>query len=217
MTRANISTLTFVLDGPKPIARRRRAFSLMEMLLALAISATLLTAMLSALDSSFKGYKQTTETASTHVISRIVMHRLLAMVRTGVDFGPFPADVLDKNQNPVASDFFEFVSQRDYAGGVNQVTRIEFRPGANQGDPGELWYVILQPQAPTPLKLEERPLISGVLNATFTLSYDIGPKLKLATIDLTIAPNDSQDIVIGADATPQTIRLVASASPRQLQ
>lgn len=198
-------------------AARRRAFSLVEMLLALAISATLLTATLAALDSSFKGYKATTESASTHVVSRIVMHRLLAMVRTGVDFGPFPADVLDSAQNPVQSDFFEFVSGRDLAGGINRVTRIERRPGANPSDPGELWYVLLQPQAPTPVVLEEWPLLSGVLNATFTLTYDIGPKLKRATIDLTIAPNDSKDIVIGADTLPQTIRLVASASPRQLE
>ncbi|RMD63684.1 MAG: prepilin-type N-terminal cleavage/methylation domain-containing protein, partial [Planctomycetota bacterium] len=49
-----------------PPSGRWRGFSLVEMLLALAISATLLTAALAALDSSFKGYKATTESASTH-------------------------------------------------------------------------------------------------------------------------------------------------------
>lgn len=197
-----------------PPSGRRRGFSLVEMLLALAISATLLTAALAALDSSFKGYKATTESASTHVVSRIVMHRLLSMLRTGVDFGPFPADVLDPAQNPLTSDFVEFVSGRDHQGGINRVTRIELRPGAN-GQPGQLWYVLLEPQQPAPVILEERPLLDGVVAASFILRYDVGPRLRRATIDLTIAPNDSQDLVIGADATPQTIRLVASTSPRQ--
>ena len=64
----------------QPIARR--GLSLLEMLIALAISAMLLTAALSALDVMFKGYKQTTESASTHVVSRIVMSR-----RAGTSWG----------------------------------------------------------------------------------------------------------------------------------
>jgi prepilin-type N-terminal cleavage/methylation domain-containing protein len=55
--------------------RHRRGFSLVEMLVALTITATLLTAALTALDAGFKGYKFTTDGASTHVVSRITMHR----------------------------------------------------------------------------------------------------------------------------------------------
>ena len=72
---------------PRP---RRRGFNLIEVLIALAITATLLTATLAALDASFRAYQATTEEVSTQSIGRIVMHRMLTLIRTGTDFGPFP-------------------------------------------------------------------------------------------------------------------------------
>ena len=213
--------------------RARRGFSLVEMLIALTISATLLTAALAALDSMFKGYKQTTESASTHVVSRIVMNRLLGLVRTGEEFGPFPTDVLDASQNPVVSDMFEMVTARDSNGTITEITRIEYRapeePDGVSGEEGgeeevevtpvattgQLWYVLVDPNAGSEIIVAEQPLLDGVRSATFTLHYDIGPRLQRATIDLVIEPNDDVDITIGTDSVPQTIRMVASASPRQ--
>lgn len=192
---------------------------MIEILIALTISAMLMTATLAALDASYKQYKSTTESASTHVVSRIVMHRLLAMIRTGVEFGPFPADVYDLAQNPVVSDFIEFRSERDLAVGLNRITRIELRAGPDPAGPGELWYVLIDAGASNPLITEERPLIRGVVQLAFTLRYNQQDALlDRATIDMTIEPNDSQDLRLGAtgDASaPQTIRLVASAAPRQ--
>ncbi|MEC9373263.1 MAG: prepilin-type N-terminal cleavage/methylation domain-containing protein [Planctomycetota bacterium] len=198
-----------------PRRDRRAGFSLVEMLIALTISATLLTATLAALRSSFQHYKSTTESASTHVVSRIMMHRLLTMIRTGDEFGPYPDDPLDPLQNPVTgAQFIEFVSQRDLDGGVNRVTRIEFRDG-DEGESGEIWYVLIEPGDPAVI-LEERPLLSGVRQAAFTLDFNRQTwRLDRATIDMTVEPNDSRDLTIGGDATPETIRLVASAVPRQ--
>ncbi len=196
----------------------RAGFSIVEMLIALTISATLLTATLTALHSTFQHYKSTTESASTHVVSRMVMHRMMAMIRTGVDFGPIPLDPVDPNQNPVVDTFIEFVSQRDNEGGIDRVTRIEFRPPPDDAPPdapGQLWHMLLEPGSP-PTILEERPLLDGVRDATFTLHYNEQTwRLDRAEIDLTIEPNDSEDLTIAADTTPQTIRLVASAAPRQ--
>ena len=225
----------------RTIQSRRRAFSLIEMMMALAISSMLLTAALVALDTMFKSYKQTTESASTHVISRIVMNRLLGMIRTGSDFGPIPNNVLDTGQNPRFSDYFEYVSKRDDDGDITQITRIEYRrpgqaallqdwgnadaaPIADPDDPdappivdgpGELWLVNIDPNDGDPLITSENPLISGVRSAIFTLHYDVGPMLVRGTADLVIEPNDSVDLTIGADSIPETIRLVASAAPRQ--
>ncbi|HPO94205.1 MAG TPA: prepilin-type N-terminal cleavage/methylation domain-containing protein [Phycisphaerales bacterium] len=193
----------------------RRAFSLVEMLIALTISATLLTATLTAFDASWRAYKDTTESASTHVVSRIVMHRILAMVRTGTEFGPYPDDVLDASQNPLTSTSIEFVAEADRLAGNNRVTRIERRAVANTTDQFELWYVLINRADGS--TIEERPLLANVREALFILEYEPGPRLVRATIDLSIRPNDEDDLRVGGiDRTPM-IRLVASAEPRQLQ
>ena len=200
----------------------RRAFSLVEMLIALTISATLLTATLTAFDASWRAYKDTTESASTHVVSRIVMHRILAMVRTdeilsflAEQFGPYPDDVLDASQNPLTSTSIEFVSEADRLAGNNRITRIERRAVANTTDQFELWYVLINRADGS--TIEERPLLANVREALFILEYEPGPRLVRATIDLSIRPNDEDDLRVGGtDRTPM-IRLVASAEPRQLQ
>jgi prepilin-type N-terminal cleavage/methylation domain-containing protein len=60
--------------------RRRRGFNLVEMLIALAITAALLSATMVALDASFMAYQTTTEVASTHTISRLAMLRLMTLI-----------------------------------------------------------------------------------------------------------------------------------------
>jgi len=219
------------------LARRRHGLSLIEMLIALTISATLLTAALAALNAMFKGYKQTTESASTHVVSRIVMSRIQGMLRTGEDFGPIPAQILDSAMNPIASDYFEFVGQKDAGGEPLEIVRIEYRyPGENEGrlltwsatngtrpidpndppapGPGELWFMLFDATTTPPTLVQEHPLLTGVRVVTFTLAYDIGPQLVRGTVDMTIEPNDSVDLTVGVEGEMQTFRLVASAAPR---
>ncbi len=216
----------------KASRRRRRGFSLIDMLLALAISSMALAATLEALNVSFMNYQKITDSASSHVVSRIMMHRVLALIRTGTDFGPFPADVLVDPE--VEADFIEFVSQRDDDGDPSQVMRIEFRQDA--GAPiGELWLVLIDPTGGAADR--EQLMLDSVEAAQFRMRYDVGPRLLLCTVDLSIIPNDTieqgvdsdddgdidendvnQDIdLYGAAAAVQRIRLVASASPRQDQ
>lgn len=196
-----------------------RGFSLVEMLMALAISSALLAATLVALDASFKSYKMTTESASTHVVSRIVMHRILTLIRTGQDFAPYPADVLDRDANPVTDTAIEFLAEADVRLGSDVITRIERRPTEPDAPgPYELWYLRIDPQGGeegSPLVLEEYPLLRDLQEVLFTLEYDIGPRLVRATVDLTIEPNDYEEISTGGTLEPPTIRLVASAAPRQ--
>ncbi len=193
----------------------RRGFSLVEMLMALAISAALLSASLAALDVSFKSYQTTTESASTHVVSRIVMHRLMTLIRTGKEFGPYPVDVLDPAQNPLVTTFIEFVSTEDLAAGTRQITRIERRDA--DGGTYTLWHIRTEFVDGVVVDTFERPLITGLLQAMFTLEYDVGPRLKRATVDLTIMPNDLRDIAIGGVMDTPTIRMASSTSPRQLE
>jgi prepilin-type N-terminal cleavage/methylation domain-containing protein len=83
----------------------RRAFNVVELLVALAISGILLAATMVALDASFMAYQSTTEVASTHTISRLAMHRMLTMIRTGTEFAPRPADPLEPIEE---SEFIDF-------------------------------------------------------------------------------------------------------------
>ncbi|MFG0259725.1 MAG: type II secretion system protein J, partial [Phycisphaerales bacterium JB041] len=103
----------------------RRGFSVAELLMALMISSMLLTATLGALDGSFKAYKATTESASSHVIARMVMHRMTTMIRTGEDFGPYPINpILDPVLIPDPPEI-EFVIDKNEATGFERVVRIE--------------------------------------------------------------------------------------------
>ncbi len=74
---------------------RRRGFHLIEMLIALGITATLMAATMVALDASFMAYQTTTEVASTHTIARLTMLRMLTLIRTGLQFGPCPVNPQD--------------------------------------------------------------------------------------------------------------------------
>lgn len=190
----------------------RRAFSLIEMMVALVITATLLAASLSALDASFKSYKNTTEAASTHVVTRIVMHRVLTMIRTGDEFGPYPVDVLDPAQNPLESEFIEFVTLDDPATGTRQIAKIEDATTPANGRILQLTLTTFENGVQT--EQEVRPLITGLVDAVFTLEYDVGPRLRKATVDITVMPNDFQDAGLFSELEAPTIRLVASSQPR---
>ena len=223
-------------------ARRRRptrrrlhrlpGFSLIEMQIALAISALLLTATLVSLDTMFKGYEINADSASSHVVTRIAVNRMMSLVRGGTDFGPMPLDVLDNTQNPLVSDYIEFVSLRDDDGVAQTVTRIEYRYpnvgalhqtwGIGEAQPdlefeptgsGDLWLVQIHVASGSQ---SEYLLLREVRSARFTMAYDVGPSLVRATIDVTVEPAMPEDVKLESDAPPQVIRVVASAMPRRI-
>jgi prepilin-type N-terminal cleavage/methylation domain-containing protein len=184
----------------------RRGFNVVELLIALAITGALLSATLVALNASFTAYQATTEVASTHTIGRLTIHRVLAMVRTGKDFGPFPTDPLE---SMVYSDILEFETAQ------GQIMSLEFDESSET-----LNVTLVDPDTGA---ATVHTLLQGVLRQTdadgdplapFTLQYAKGRSLYRATIDLMIRPDDSQALAIEGNNDNQTIRLVASAMPR---
>ncbi len=210
-------SMTVKRDAASRVRSSARGFSIIEMLIALAITSTLLTASLAALDASFKGYKQATDTASTNVVSRLVMHRMMSLIRTGTNFGPYPADVLDTASNPVSSSFIEFEAFNNADTLESRIVRIE-RRASTGGRPGpfELWYTQQEFSNGTETHKEERPLLSGLTELEFTLEYDVGPRLRRATVDMTVQPQDMKDIQVHSTVTANTIRFVSSVNPRNL-
>lgn len=175
----------------------RRGFNLIELLIALAITAALLSATMMALRASFMAYQSTTEVASTHTISRLVMHRMLALLRTGQDFGPLPPTPLD---SIVDSNYIEFFTDN------GQLVTLDWV------DVDDTLYVVLTDVngVETPY-----PLLEGVTSCNFTLEYELGYKLHRATIDMTIVPDDNMSVDLDGD-NQLVIRLVASAMPRMI-
>lgn len=182
---------------------KRRAFSIVEVLLAISITSLLLTSLLAALSASFRAYQATTESASRHTIARLTMHRLLAMIRTGTQFGPYPANVI--TDPIIQSDYVEFVS----ADGT--FVRVEYRPV------DEALYAIVDPLG----EPVEELLLTGVSPVydsgdrvpPFTLQYIKGPLLYRATVDLLIGNDEGVNLEIEGDEAPP-LRMVASAMPR---
>lgn len=199
----------------RPRAGRRRGFSVIEMLIALTISGVLLSACLVALDSSFKSYEVTTDAASTHVVSRMIMHRMLAMIRTGEEFGPYPIQVLSPTR--MESTYIEFVSLDDAASGKRQITRLE-RGADTEATDGSyrLLFKRWDYEDGVQQSYVEYPLLRGVAECKFTLEYDIGPTLRRATIDITIKPNDAKQMSVSTDLEAPILRLIASTGPRRL-
>lgn len=197
---------------------RRGGFSLVEVLVSLMILGTLLAATMTALDTSFKAYKSTTESASTNVVARMVVSRISSMVRTGTDFGPFPTDVLDATQNPLTSTFMEFRLIDDVTGAAGEsIIRLERRDApVGSAAPFQLWYVENTVVGGTITSTQERMLLGGVREVNFQLEYDVGPRLKRATVDLTVLPNDFQAARFATQLETPSIRLVTSMAPRRL-
>jgi hypothetical protein len=195
------------VNRPHAPQSRRRAFNIPELLIALAINAMLLLATLIALNASYNAYSRTTEVASTHTVGRLVMSRMLTMIRTGTEFGPFPASPLTTT---VQSDYIEFLTPQ------NELMILEW-----DSDEEALYVELQDPVSGT--QITRQLLLEGVLAQTdsggnpvhpFTLEFVKGRYLYRATLDLTIRPDDNQATNIDADNSAQTIRLVASAMPR---
>jgi prepilin-type N-terminal cleavage/methylation domain-containing protein len=194
-------------------SKRRLAmcgFSLIELLIALVITGALLTATMVSLNASFMAYQTTTEVASTHTIGRLTMHRMLSLIRTGQDFGPFPTNPLETT---VRSDFMEFVTPE------GQVMALQWVQDGQGLLENNALYVVLSPGTP---QEQSHLLLEGVmpryddggdLVLPFTLEFERGRNLYRATIDMTIKPDDNMSVMLDG-ANEQVIRLVASAMPR---
>jgi prepilin-type N-terminal cleavage/methylation domain-containing protein len=198
-----------------PARRRRparRGFNLIELLIALAITAALLTSTMVALNASFVAYQKTTEVASTHTIARLTMHRMLTLIRTGNEFGPFPAD---PTISTVESDFIEFVTPD--GGGMS----LEWvgAPTAQRPISNSLYVATFDAGG---VETSANVLLEGVLPQTdaggnpvapFVLEYELGRRVHRIKIDLLIEPDDNASLELEGNA-PAFIRLVASAMPR---
>lgn len=101
------------------------------MLIALAISAMVLTAVMSALNYSFKAYQNTTESVSTHVVARNAMARITAMIRVS-------EAVELVGENGVRKSWDRLAIERGSQGPASLVERGQVVAGAQIENPTQL-------------------------------------------------------------------------------
>jgi hypothetical protein len=193
---------------------RRRGLSIAEMLVSLAITSLLLTATMVAIDASFKAYANAAESASTQVSSRMVIHRVLTLVRTGTLQGPLiPADEITGlptptyNGDTITSSYMQLVD-RD----LNTLTLIYVAAE-------EMLYLETEPLSGTPTRY---PLLGGVTDCKFVLRrrQDVSTSfewwLERGSMDMTVEPDVDATLDLEAGQTRE-IRVVASTAPRRLR
>lgn len=204
------------------------------MLIALAISAMLLTATMVAIDASFHAYAVAAQSASSQTATRMVTHRLLSLVRTSTAHGPLstspghiaewddahdaldaalqasytidgPAEDVTMDDGILASNYMELFDSKG-----NYVV-IEYIDAINQ-----LWVMVVDLDG----NASAQPLLGGVSSALFHTHprYDSEGVLVLerGSIDITVEPDQDNTMQLEVANLPP-IRVVASTMPRKLE
>ncbi|MBB6429284.1 PulJ/GspJ family protein [Algisphaera agarilytica] len=194
-----------------PKSARARGLSLVEMLVALAISAMLLTATMVAIDASFKSYAIAAESASTQTSTRMVINRVLTLVRTNEAHGPLRvSDALTGETVTVSGDIVTS-SYLQLIDGNRDTLTISY------DEVNDLLMLTREPYSgATPTT---QPIIGGVTECTFQLARRLTNDgvlvLERGSIDFTVEADDdaSLDLEVG-DIPP--VRVIASTKPRRL-
>jgi hypothetical protein len=191
-------------------SRRAAGLSIVELLMALAITAMLLTATMAAVSASFRAYADASQQASAQAGSRLVMHRLIMLVRTSTAHGPLAADntvtpAATVAGNVITSPYIELLDAQ------GNIVRMEHRPLVQQ-----LWLIRTPAGGGT---ATSQPVLGGVSAATFTLVRRRDDNglwiLQRGTVDLTIQPASDTTLALER-GRPTPIRMVASTMPRKV-
>jgi len=218
------SLATPAADTPRPAPRPARArahatprrrsrgrcggLSIVEMLMALAITAMLLTATMVAIDASFRAYAAAAESASTQTATRLVLNRLLTLVRTSVAHGPLEPDAKSA-WDPARPDTLQssYLTLLDAKG---RLVTVEY------DQPNErLMATFTLPDGTS----QTQPMLGGVTDAQFFIHRRLDASfvwvLERASIDLTVVPDQDTSLSMES-ADTQAVRVVASTMPRRL-
>ncbi|MEM6459022.1 MAG: prepilin-type N-terminal cleavage/methylation domain-containing protein [Planctomycetota bacterium] len=190
---------------------RSRGLSLVEMLLALAISAMLLTATMVAIDASFTAYAIAAESATTQTSTRLVVNRLLTLVRTNEAHGPLdPADApagetVTESGDVLTSTYLSLID-----GDRNTIT-LRYDAANDR--------IMLKKEPLSGATATEQPILGGVTDCKFYLrrrtDNDGIDVLERGSIDFTVEADADASFEIEVGDIPP-VRVVASTKPRRV-
>lgn len=181
--------------------RSLRGFSLVEVLVALAITVVLMIATMFALRASFESYRRSAERVSANVSGRLVVERVQMMIRGGVDFGPVPAS---PTEGVVESDELSIQA----ADGTWTTLRWDEATSTLRWEQGaDSW----------PLIEGATQLVGGVGDpiSPFRMQFRDGRWLTNATIDLVVDGQRVTTTELDLEDVPE-MRFVGSAMPRRV-
>ena len=174
----------------------RKGFTLVELLVGLAISSVLLAGLCTAIHTSVDAYRRSSAEGVNRLTSRLIVERLALLIRTGDSFGPLPSIA---TQVIVPSNTLELISTNGQAititwDPITETIQIDVDGLSSTILGGVVQEVDGQPVTP------------------FLLEYEFGTNLTRATIDLAVIPD--ADYKTGMDGGDEVVRLTASVMPR---
>lgn len=174
----------------------RRGFTVVELLIGMAIASLLLTGLFAAIQSSVDAYSRSSADGVNRLTSRLLIERIALLVRTGTSFGPLP-EVATTTE--VQSNVLEITTP------IGQQVTITWNSVDEtlEMDVDGIESVVLGGVT---------QLTSGAQITPFLLQYDNGTTLNRVTINLAVIPDIAHATAM--DGGDETIRLTASVMPR---
>jgi hypothetical protein len=197
--------------------RARAGVGLVELMIALAIAASLLTAVAVATDAAFHGYATNQEQSSLTQAARLGLYRMLAQIRT--------ADAHAVDTNP-ASPANLMLRDGKTVFGADPVTNVTLNSSiAMLDEVGNVYHyywdkptarvvvAVRQPGSPTPVV---NTLLRGVTDFRVTLEPMPGTrgKVRRATIQFTLQVTGANDEA-GDSGAKASMTFSSSAVPRR--
>ena len=174
----------------------RRGFTVVELLIGVAIASILLTGLFAAIQSSVNAYERSSADGVNRLTSRLIAERIALLVRTSSTFGPLPAVA---TENEVESDYIEITTP---SGQFITITWDNVK---------ETLEMYVNGVSSTVLGGVTQ-LSGGISITPFLLQFENGITLKRLTINLAVVPDPDHSTQM--DGSSETIRLTASVIPR---
>jgi prepilin-type N-terminal cleavage/methylation domain-containing protein len=174
----------------------RKGFTVIELLIGLAISSVLLTGLFASIQSSVHAYERSSADGVNRLTSRLLVERIALLVRTGVSFGPLPSNA---TINEVESDSLEITTQSGQQVTITWNSTDETLELDIDGISATVLGGVTQDVGGTPI-------------TPFLLQYENGISLRRVTINLAVIPDPEHQTAMDGDG--ELIRLTASVMPR---
>jgi Tfp pilus assembly protein PilW len=195
---------------------RHRGIGLVELLIALAISAALLTSVAMAVDASFKAYAANQSQAQLQQRARLALNRIVTYIRSTAEHRPDDDDSLDEFESGLITTCGSIRMMLNSTSGVifrqtgDQLQMVPFTIAGNtltEGNPNTL----LNGVGANDFRITFEPQRSAAAVKTGSPLYD---QLKRASIVLTLRPT-ATTAVQGEQVSDQLVTLSVSIMPRR--